>query len=425
MEKEKEETKKKKVISKAKDKIKEARKNRRKEKPDEITTNATFNLLEVIIIILITGVVVSIISGLIVYNNYGKIRSNNDANNTISTSELNELIDNYNIILNSYVDEVNKKELLDAAISGMYSYLGDAYTTYISPDETDTLTDQLEGQYEGIGVEIITLITTEGKNITAINRVFKDSPADKAGMKAGDILLKLDGIDLSEKDSSFVANYIKNGNKSKFEIVISRDDKEKTINIERSHVIINSVSSEVYGNIGYIKLDTFAANTDELIKNEIDKFDKDVNRLIIDLRDNTGGLLTQAEKTSDLFLEEGKAVYQIKDRDGLISTHQAKYGVYRKFDKIVVLVNENSASASEILALALKESAGAKIVGTKTYGKGTVQDTKRLDSGAMVKYTTSYWLSPNGNSINLIGITPDVLVEDVNKQLEKAKEAVK
>ncbi len=425
MEKEKEETKKKKVISKAKDKIKEARKNRRKEKPDEITTNATFNLLEVIIIILITGVVVSIISGLIVYNNYGKIRSNNDANNTISTSELNELIDNYNIILNSYVDEVNKKELLDAAISGMYSYLGDAYTTYISPDETDTLTDQLEGQYEGIGVEIITLITTEGKNITAINRVFKDSPADKAGMKAGDILLKLDGIDLSEKDSSFVANYIKNGNKSKFEIVISRDDKEKTINIERSHVIINSVSSEVYGNIGYIKLDTFAANTDELIKNEIDKFDKDVNRLIIDLRDNTGGLLTQAEKTSDLFLEEGKAVYQIKDRDGLISTHQAKYGVYRKFDKIAVLVNENSASASEILALALKESAGAKIVGTKTYGKGTVQDTKRLDSGAMVKYTTSYWLSPNGNSINLIGITPDVLVEDVNKQLEKAKEAVK
>ena len=122
MEKEKEETKKKRVISKAKDKIKEARKNRRKEKPDEITTNATFNLLEVIIIILITGVVVSIISGLIVYNNYGKIRSNSDANNTISTSELNELIDNYNIILNSYVDEVNKKELLDAAISGLLVY---------------------------------------------------------------------------------------------------------------------------------------------------------------------------------------------------------------------------------------------------------------------------------------------------------------
>ena len=424
MEKEKEETKKKKVISKTKEKIKTATK-KRKEKVDEITTNATFNLLEVIIIILITGVVVSIISGLIVYNNYGKIKPVQETNTTISASELQEFVENYNIILNSYVDEVDKKELLDAAIGGMYSYLGDAYTTYITPDETDTLTDQLEGEYEGIGVEIMTLVTTENKNLIVVNTVFKDSPADRAGIKSGDILVKLDGMDLSDKDSSYVANYIKKGAKANFELVIKRDDKEQTLNIERSHVIINSVSSEAYGSIGYIKIDTFAANTDTLIKNEIDGFDKSVTKLIIDLRDNTGGLLTQAEKTSDLFIEAGKPVYQIKDREGNISVHNAKYGVYRKFDKIAVLVNENSASASEILALALKESAGAKIVGTKTYGKGTVQDTKMLDSGAMVKYTTSYWLSPNGNSINLVGIVPDVIVEDAAKQLDKAKEAVK
>ena len=427
MEKEnKEETKKKKVISKTKEKIKKAAKRVvRKDKPDEITTNATFNLLEVIIIILITGVVVSIISGLIVYNNYGKITPTTETNNTITASELNEFVENYNIILNSYVNEVNKKELLDAAISGMYNYLGDAYTTYINPDETDTLTDQLEGEYEGIGVEIMTLTTNENKNLIVVNRIFKDSAADKAGIKAGDVLVKLDDIDLSDKDSSYVANYIKNGNKANFVLVISRDGKEQTINIERSHVIINSVSSEAWGNIGYIKVDTFAANTDTLIKEEIDKFDKKVNRLIIDLRDNTGGLLTQAEKTSDLFLEADKPVYQIKDRNGEVSIYKAKNGVYRKFDKIVVLVNENSASASEILALALRESAGAKVVGTKTYGKGTVQDTKMLESGAMVKYTTSYWLSPNGNSINVVGIVPDVLVEDASKQLDKAKEAVK
>lgn len=423
---EKEETKKKRIISKTRDKIKETtRKVIKKEKSDEITTNATFNLLEVIIIVLITGVVVSLISGLIVYNNYGKIRSTTESNSSITNEELNEFIDNYNIILNSYVDEVNKKELLDAAISGMYSYLGDAYTTYITPDETDTLTDQLEGEYEGIGVEILTLVSNDNKNLTIVNSVFKDSPADKAGIKVGDVLVKLDGIDLADKDSSYVADYIKNGNKSSFELVISRDNEEKTLHLERNHVVINSVSSEVYGNIGYIKLNTFAANTDTLIKNEIDAFDKNVNRLIIDLRDNTGGLLSQAEKTSDLFIDKGKNVYQIKDRDGNISVHKTKEGIYRKFDKIVVLVNENSASASEILALALKESAGAKIVGTKTYGKGTVQDTKMLDSGAMVKFTTSYWLSPNGNSINLVGIVPDIEESDVEKQLDRAKEAVK
>ena len=397
----------------------------RKPKDEDITANATFNLLEVIIIILITGVVVSIISGLIVYNNYGQIRNDKNANQTISSGELNEFVDNYNIIINNYVEEVDKKGLLDAAISGMYSYLGDTYSTYIDPNETDTLTDQLEGEYEGIGVEIVTLITEDGKNITLVNDVFKNSPADKAGILVGDELLKLDGVDLSDKDSSYVANYIKNGEKTSFELVIKRDNEEKTLILERKHVIINSVSSEVYDDVGYIKINTFAKNSDELVKTEIDKFNNKIDKLIIDLRDNTGGLLSQAESLSDLFVEKGKNVYQIKDKNGYITSYKAQNGVYRKFKKIVVLVNENSASASEVLALALKESANATIVGVKTYGKGTVQQTKMLDSGAMVKYTSSYWLSPNGNSINLVGIVPDVEETTVEKQIDAALKAVR
>ena len=397
----------------------------RKPKDEDITANATFNLLEVIIIILITGVVVSIISGLIVYNNYGQIRNDKNANQTISSGELNEFVDNYNIIINNYVEEVDKKGLLDAAISGMYSYLGDTYSTYIDPNETDTLTDQLEGEYEGIGVEIVTLITEDGKNITLVNDVFKNSPADKAGILVGDELLKLDGVDLSDKDSSYVANYIKNGEKTSFELVIKRDNEEKTLILERKHVIINSVSSEVYDDVGYIKINTFAKNSDELVKTEIDKFNNKIDKLIIDLRDNTGGLLSQAESLSDLFVEKGKNVYQIKDKNGYITSYKAQNGVYRKFKKIVVLVNENSASASEVLALALKESANATIVGVKTYGKGTVQQTKMLDSGAMVKYTSSYWLSPNGNSINLVGIVPDVEEKTVEKQIDAALKAVR
>ena len=157
----------------------------------------------------------------------------------------------------------------------------------------------------------------------------------------------------------------------------------------------------------------------------MDKFNNKVDKLIIDLRDNTGGLLSQAESLSDLFVEKGKNIYQIKDKNGYITPYKAQEGVYRKFKKIVVLVNGNSASASEVLALALKESANATIVGVKTFGKGTVQQTKMLDSGAMVKYTSSYWLSPNGNSINLVGIVPDVEETTVEKQIDTALKAVR
>ncbi len=423
MKKEKKEEKK--TISKIKEKAnKVVKKVSKKTNKDEITTNATFNLLEVIIIILITGVVVSVISGLIVYNNYSKIKPH-EQNESISQGDLDEFIENYNLILNGYVEKVDKKELLDAAISGMYNFLGDAYSTYMTPSETDTLTDQLEGEYEGIGVEIVTFTSEEEGNMTIVNQVFKDSPADKAGIKVGDELIKLDGINLKEKDSSYIADYIKNGNKTSFEIIVLRDEKELTLTLERSHVVINSVSSELYDGVGYIKVNTFAKNTDTLVKNELNRFDSKVDRLVIDLRDNTGGLLSQAEQLSDLFVAKGKNLYQIKDKNGYITQYRAKTDVYRKFKKIVVLVNENSASASEILALALKESAGATIVGNKTYGKGTVQETKLLDSGAMVKYTTSYWLSPNGNSINLVGIVPDVLEENADKQIDAALKAVR
>ncbi len=420
-----EEKKKTKTGNKIKEKIKKVTKKTNKTDNDEIMTNVNFNLLEVIIIVLITGVIVSIISGLIVYNNYSKFKTSSDVNETIAPQDLDEFIENYNLIINNYVENVDKKELLDAAISGMYDSLGDAYSTYMDPSETDTLSDQLEGEYEGVGVEIVTFVDSDNKNWTLVNDVFKDSPADKAGIKKGDLIVKLDGVDLSDKDSSYIANYIKKGNKTSFTLVISRDDKEQEIKIERSHVVIDSVSSELYDNVGYVKIDTFAQNTDTLVKKELDSFGDKVDRLVIDLRDNTGGLLLQAQTLSDLFVEKGKNIYQIKDKNGVVSAHKAERGIYKKYKKIVVLVNENSASASEIFTLALKESAGATVVGNKTYGKGTVQETKKLESGAMVKYTTSYWLSPNGNSINNVGIEPDVKVEDSDKQIEEALKAVK
>lgn len=385
-----------------------------------IDKTVEFSLTEVIIIILITGIVVSIASGLIVYNNYDRLSLKNDY--SISYGELDEFIKNYNKILNNYVEEVDKKELLDAAIGGMYNYLGDDYSTYMSKEDTDSLEQQLNGEYTGVGIEIKSTIKENGELETTINRIFKDSPAEKAGLKAGDVLLKID--DSVIEDASSLANTIKNGDKETFNITYKRDGKENTVKLTRSKVFINSVTSEEYGNVGYIKIETFSSTTVDQVTNVINSFSKNINSVVIDVRDNTGGYLDAAYKTADLFIEKDKNIYLLKDRSKKIKEYKAVSGVLRKFNKISVLINNGSASASEILALALKESAGATIVGVNSYGKGTVQETDILESGAMVKYTSAYWLSPNGNSINKTGIKPDIEVKEVEKQLSEAIKAV-
>lgn len=390
-----------------------------------INKTVEFNLLEVIIIILITGILVSVVSSLIVFNNYDKLTNNPQSSNpTYLNDDLKEFKDTYNHIINSYVEDVDKEGLIDAAIEGMYNYLGDEYSIYMDQETTTDLQEQLSGEYTGLGIEIATYITKDGyKNV--INKVFENSAAEKAGLKEGDVLLKLDEHDLTKSDSAFISSTVKYGTKEEFTITYSRDEKENTVTIKRGYVFINSVNSKEDNEIGIITIDTFSATIPDQVRDAVNGFSDKVTSVIIDLRDNTGGYLSSAYNTADLFIEKGKVVYQLKDKNNNISKYEAKTDVLRRFDKIVVLINENSASASEILAIALKESANATIVGETSYGKGTVQETEQLSSGSMVKYTSSYWLSPNGNSINKLGIKPDVEVKDSNKQLDKAKETIR
>lgn len=392
---------------------------------DIITRNYDFNLLEVVIIILITGVVVSIASGLIVYNNYSNLfESSSTSNNELTKDQFMLFKENYNKILDTYVTEVDSDELLDAAINGMYNYLGDAYSVYMDAETTQELDEQLQGKYTGIGIEIVSYLKENGVEIF-INKVFKDTPASEAGLLAGDQLIELNGVSLVDKDGQYVSSTIKNSNQETHELKVVRDGEEITLTLTRKLVYIDSISSEVIDGVGYIKMDTFSATALDQMKKVLDEFDSSIKSIVIDVRDNTGGYLTAAHDISNLFIEKGKSIYQIKDRNNKIDIYYAENNIYRKFDKISVLINQNSASASEILALALRESAGAKIVGTKSYGKGSVQETATLSNGAMAKITIAYWLSPNGNSINLNGIEPDILVEDVDKQLEEAIKAVK
>ena len=408
--------------------IKEEKKEKRriirkkkKEETDVINKTVEFNLLEVIIIILITGIAVSITSGLIVYNNYDKLFINDNSN---SKEELSEFIGIYNEIIDNYVEEVDKKELIEYAISGMYSYLGDDYSVYLNKDDTETLEETLEGEYTGIGVEMVTHYDEEGNPTeTLVNRVFSNSPAQEAGLLPGDVLLKVDNEDIV--DANWVADNVKKGSKDSYEITYSRNGEEKTVTLVKKKVQIDSVSFANYDEVGYIKIDTFSNVTYSQVVKALDNLDANTKSLVIDLRDNTGGYLQASHNIADLFIEKDKVVYQLKGRDEIAKEFKTNAGVYKTFDKVVVLINGQTASASEILTLALKENIGAKVVGTKSFGKGTVQDTKILESGSMVKYTSSYWLSPNGNSINKVGIEPDILVENPEEQLESAITAAK
>ncbi len=401
-----------KVTSKVK-KIIHRKKESKEVESDTVKKTLEFSLVEVVVIILITAALVSLASGLIVIKNFKNFSVKPIYNNVDSS---NEIIENYNYILDSYVDEIDPKELSDAAIQGMYNYLQDEYSVYISKSSTDTLQKQLNGRYSGVGIEI----TMNDYSEIVVHRVFENSPAEKAGIKTGDVLLKLDDIDLSEKTTQFVADTIQESDKAEFTITYRRDGIEKTVVVVRELVEINTVSSDEYDNVGYLKVDTFSGVTTAQIKSKLDAFSSKIDSLVIDLRDNTGGYLTAANDISDLFLKKGMTIYQIKDRNGQVTSYGAANDVYREFKKITIIINGNSASASEILTLALKENLNATVVGTTSYGKGTVQEAKTLTSGAMVKYTTSYWLSPNGNTINKIGIKPDIEVEDVNEQLKKA-----
>ena len=344
------------------------------------------------------SLVVSVSTGIIVYKNYYKI------DKTSSNKDyLKELEYAYNNILNSYVEKVDEKELTNAAIKGMYNYLGDPYTSYLDKDSTDNLMDRLKGEYKGIGVEI-----TTNESGTVVMTVFENSPAEEAGIMVGDIITKVKGVDVNGKTTSEVSNMIKSTN-GNVEIEVNRGGITKTLTLKVSTVSIKSVVKNKYDKTGYLRIETFSNTTYKQFKESLETLEKDgIENLIVDVRNNGGGFLNSAVEIAELFVEKGKPIYGLQTKD---KKEMYKDTTKEKRDyKVIVLINGGSASASEVLAAALKESYGATLLGTKSYGKGTVQDTSELESGGMIKYTTAYWLTPKGVTINEKGLTPDIEV---------------
>ena len=388
--------------------------------------SSMFSFFEVIIIAFIAAVV-----GILFTTGFYSLKED-QVNNT--PDEFKEFLDVYDELVDGYYGDVDKKGMLEAGIKGMVEYLGDPNSFYLDFDSSYSLNEELEGEFVGMGA---TITVDENGNVYILE-LYPDSPGVKAGFMVGDIIKKVDGVEMTSKNVTEVSYKVKGKEGTKVDITILRGDEEKTITLTRGKVELQSVSSFVTDedkNVGYIGISVFAKNTPKQFKKAMDELLKqNVNSVIIDVRSNSGGYLDVANEIASMFLEKNSVVYQL-DTKGKIE--KIKTTTDKLYDvDVVVLVDGGSASASEILAAALNENINAPLVGTQTFGKGTVQRTRMLESGAMIKYTIQEWYTPKGNKVDTIGLTPTYIEEltqeycdnptfDKDNQYHKAIEILK
>lgn len=344
------------------------------------------------------------------------INSGNGGENDKLHSKTDEI---YRLIDQSYYEDVDEKKLIDGACKGLVAGLEDPYSAYLTASEYENLLMDLEGEYSGIGV---TFMEDKYGNYIVVS-VAKDSPAEMAGIQEGDILLKADGKTYSEMD--LFAEAIRGKENTKVKITYKHNEKKSEVEITRKNIVQHSVEYKMIDEkIGYISISSFIETTDDDFADALKTIEsKGAEGLILDLRNNGGGLLNTCIPVADEFIDEGAIVY-VEDKEKNSDAYEASEGKTNL--KTVVLVNENTVSAAEILAAALKDN-GYELVGQKTYGKGVIQSTTQLKDGSALKLTIMQYYSPDRNPINKIGIMPDYKVKNkegskVDSQLDKAKE---
>lgn len=376
-------------------------------------------IYKVIMLILVTATVTFMITSIGMYNYF--VRLSDDTETIAKKLEIvkNEL-EKY------YIGDMDTESMTETAIKGYVAGLKDDYSEYLTKEEYEELLISITGDYVGIGIYMSQDV--EG-NIIVVSPIV-GSPAEKAGLQAGDIITAINGESCSEMDLDTASSKIKGQEGTTVELEILRENEKLNKTVERRTVEIQDSRSEILeGNIGYIQLITFdegcADNVEQYL---LDFQNQGINSVIIDLRDNTGGVVTEAIDFAELFVKRGDIImrsYNKADNVTLTKSNNTK-----PVDmEIVILVNEYSASATEIVTAALKDNEVATIVGTTTYGKGVMQEVMPLFDGAL-KVTTEEFKTPNGNEINGIGIMPDEIVEDnvdteEDEQLQKAIEILK
>ena len=366
----------------------------------------TFKTKEVVCLLLVTVVIGLMMGGIVTYNIVLKGSKVDD--------ELQEFIENYDYVVDNYYGDVDKSSLIDSAIAGMLNAL-DKNSTYVGGSDSN-FSIFLEGNYKGTGIQVM----MDDESNIVIYTVFDGTPASKAGLRSGDIIIKLNNKDVTDMDLEEFSDLVKK-QKDEFKITYIRNGKEYKASLKTENVELKSVSSKMIERdnqkIGYIRLTIFANNSDSQFKNALEKLEKQgIDGLIIDLRGNSGGHLKSAENIISLFLDSSHPIYQIKSKEG-----QEKYyskGKETKDYKIGLLIDSSSASASEVLTSALKEQYGAVVVGENSFGKGTVQELQTLPDGEQYKLTTKSWLTSEGKVIDKKGIKPDYAITLNNSYYE-------
>jgi len=334
-----------------------------------------------------------------------------------SNNELYEKIDLFGEVLEkikkSYVDEVDQSEMMESAINGVLQSL-DPYSAYMNPRLFKEMQTDTRGKFGGLGIEI----GMEAGVIKVIAPI-DDTPAAKAGIKAGDYIIKIDGEQVQGKSLMEAVKLMRGPVDTSVELTIKRKNIKKSLELKiiRKIIEIKSVNSEILGknkNLGYIRLKSFNENSDEQFLGIVKKFEKNlkVEGYIVDLRNNPGGLLTKAINITDFFLDDGEIVSTKSRKSSETRKFFARKGDEIKGKPIIVLINNGSASASEIFAGALKDHKRAIILGENSYGKGSVQSIIPLQNGGGMRLTISKYYLPSGDSISEVGVTPDIIVEE-------------
>lgn len=388
----------------------------------ETTKKLSFGILDLFIVVVVVSIISCVSTGFFLNYQYKKATAKY-LSSLETDGNLAEMIKVYNDINNNYYENIDKDALMDAAIDGMLNFLKDKYSIYLNNDETYDLTDSLNGTYEGVGISLL------GQKIID---VYPNSPAEDAGLADGDLIVKVNDQEITDNNVGLLADLINVKNAESVTLSIKRNDIVSTYKLNFEKVSITVVESNYfyYSNkkIGYIKIKSFSNNAYEQFFEKLRELEnKKIDSLIIDLRNNGGGYLSSATELAELFLSKGKIIYTLDKKSG-------KEVIKDKSDEkrdytVAILIDGGTASAAEVLASSLKDNRENTIlIGTQSFGKGTVQSTKRLSDGSMLKYTIAKWLRPNGECVEGVGLKPDYVIENLisnDKQLEKALDLLK
>lgn len=393
----------KKKVKKKKDSLLKKRSGIFNELEIDLEGDSKFSIFEVIIVTFI-----SIIFGIIV--GYILTYTSTPIKAIKSDPNLEEIISAYNTLKNNYYYDVDEVSLADNAIKGMVSSLNDSYSSFMDNKTAESFNESVDGYFVGIGV---TIMYSDGYN--QIIKVDDSGPGDKAGLKVNDIILSVDGNSVKGVYGEELTSLIKGKSGSKVKIMIKRGNVTKTVTVKRGIIEIENVTSHLLEEngkkIGYINVAVFASNTFKQFRKNLSRMEKkNAEALIIDLRDNPGGHLSQTRDILSMFFDKKTVLYELQNKNKVSKIYSSSNDT-RNYP-IVILVNGNSASASEVMASCFSDNyKNATIVGTKTYGKGTVQQTVKLSSGTSFKYTTEKWLTSKGKTVDGVGINPDINIE--------------